>query len=372
MERQEGVGKQNETQTRRIPWLEKYRPKILDDVVGNVLIMDRLRTIAKEGNMPNMILSGPPGCGKTTSMLCLARTMLKKSFGDAVLELNASDDRGINVVRETISRFIDKRLTLPPKTHKIVILDEADRMTSGAQQSLKRVMEKCSNTTRFVLACNDSTEIIEALQSRCTILRFVYLSPEHVKKRLLEIMTAENIFGHQWDEGGMNALLFTADGDMRQAIANLQSTFNAYGMISEENVFRICDQPHPVILQQCLALCYCRDMYGASQIITKQLEEGYACIDILKTLFRVAKSSSSFESAVSLKVEGGEKEADADEKEEGANEDEENADRGEEENTTEKRIEFIREIGFCQLYCLESCLDAPLQLYGLIARLCLL
>src|SRR3954449_11928702 len=150
--------------------VEKYRPVFLDDVVGNTETIERLKIIAKEGNMPHVIISGMPGIGKTTSILCLARTLLGDAYKEAVLELNASDERGIDVVRNRIKGFAQKKVTLPPGRHKIVILDEADRfgflsllfdlslnfnsMTAGAQQALRRTMEIYSNTTRFCLACN--------------------------------------------------------------------------------------------------------------------------------------------------------------------------------------------------------------------------
>ncbi|CAM9780143.1 unnamed protein product, partial [Phaeothamnion confervicola] len=166
-----------------VPWVEKYRPTTLDDVVGNGPTIARLRIIAVEGNLPNVIISGPPGTGKTTSINALARTMLKDAYKNAVLELNASDSRGIDVVRNKIKMFAQKKVSLPPGQHKIIILDEADSMTAAAQQALRRTMEIYSSTTRFALACNISTKIIEPIQSRCAILRFSRLSDEEVRER---------------------------------------------------------------------------------------------------------------------------------------------------------------------------------------------
>ena len=129
------------------------------------------------GNMPNMILSGPPGTGKTTSTHCLARALLGSAYKEAVLELNASDERGIDVVRQRIKTFAQQKVTLPPGVHKVVILDEADSMTSGAQQALRRIMEIYSGTTRFALACNQSSKVIEPIQSRCAVVvRISYLA----------------------------------------------------------------------------------------------------------------------------------------------------------------------------------------------------
>src|SRR3989338_2341145 len=166
-----------------MPWIEKYRPRKVEEIVGNEGAVSRLRAIASSGNLPNLILSGPPGVGKTSSLLCLARELLGEAYWEAVLELNASDDRGIEMVRESIKMFAQKKVTLPPGRHKVVLLDEADNITSAAQQALRRTMELYSDTTRFALACNTSSKIIEPIQSRCAILRFTRLSAEELLSR---------------------------------------------------------------------------------------------------------------------------------------------------------------------------------------------
>lgn len=125
----------------QVPWIEKYRPQTLSDVVGNEETVERLQAISEDGNLPNLILSGPPGCGKTTSVHALARQLLGDAYSSAVLELNASDARGIDVVRNNIKNFAMTQVKLPVGRHKIVILDEADSMTTSAQQAMRRTME---------------------------------------------------------------------------------------------------------------------------------------------------------------------------------------------------------------------------------------
>jgi len=166
--------------------------------------------IAEQGNLPNLMLAGPPGTGKTTSVLCLAREMLGPVYKEAVLELNASDDRGLDVVRQRIKMFAQKKVTLKPGHHKIVILDEADSMTGQAQQALRRTMELHSATTRFAFACNNSSKIIEPIQSRCAVVRYSRLTNSDVLQRLRAVVAAENI-GDKVTQDGLEALLYIAE-----------------------------------------------------------------------------------------------------------------------------------------------------------------
>ncbi|CAI7729978.1 unnamed protein product [Closterium sp. NIES-53] len=224
-----------------IPWVEKYRPQRVEDIVGNEDAVSRLCVIARDGNMPNLIFAGPPGTGKTTSVLALAHALLGPSYRDAVLELNASDDRGIDVVRNKIKMFAQKKVTLPPGRHKIILLDEADSMTAGAQQALRRTMEIYSSTTRFALACNVSSKIIEPIQSRCAVVRFSRLTDAQVLARLMLVVQEEKV---AYVPEGLEAIVFTADGDMRQGLNNLQATATGFGLVNADNVFRVSDSIH--------------------------------------------------------------------------------------------------------------------------------
>lgn len=281
----------------QLPWVEKYRPQVLSDIVGNKETIDRLQQIAKDGNMPHMIISGMPGIGKTTSVHCLAHELLGRSYADGVLELNASDDRGIDVVRNQIKHFAQKKLHLPPGKHKIVILDEADSMTAGAQQALRRTMELYSNSTRFAFACNQSNKIIEPLQSRCAILRYSKLSDEDVLKRLLQIIKLEDV---KYTNDGLEAIIFTAEGDMRQAINNLQSTVAGHGLVNADNVFKIVDSPHPLIVKKMLLASNLED---SIQILRTDLwKKGYSSIDIVTTSFRVTKNLAQVKESVRLEM----------------------------------------------------------------------
>ncbi|CAH7668714.1 replication factor C subunit 4 [Phakopsora pachyrhizi] len=311
-----------------LPWVEKYRPRVLDDVTGNEETIDRLKVIARDGNCPHIIISGLPGIGKTTSILCLAHALLGESYKDAVLELNASDERGIDVVRNKIKTFANTKVSLPTGRHKIIILDEADSMTPGAQQALRRTMEIYSNSTRFALACNHSSKIIEAIQSRCAILRYSKLSDQQVLKRLIEISEAEKV---RYSDDGLSALIFSSEGDMRQAINNLQSTHSGFGFISSENVFKVCDQPHPALVKKILLACEKGDISNCLDRLDQLWSQGYSALDIVTTFMKVVKTMDKMAEYL--------------------------------------KLEFIKEIGFTHMRILEG-VSTLTQLGGLMSRLC--
>ncbi|CAH8462856.1 unnamed protein product [Schistosoma rodhaini] len=309
------------------PWVEKYRPIELKDIVGNENTICRLSVFARDGNLPNIIIAGPPGCGKTTSILCLARTLLKSAYKEAVLELNASNERGIEVVRTKIKMFAQKKVSLPEGRQKIIILDEADSMTEGAQQALRRIMELYSRTTRFALACNDSSKLIEPIQSRCAVLRYARLTSAQVMARLLEVSRFEGV---SYTEEGLEAIVFTADGDMRQALNNLQSTHEGFGMVSSDNVFKVCDEPHPMLIKQLIDHCSKGELSAAHKILRHLWTLGYSAEDIITITFRVIKNNPMEEYL---------------------------------------KLGFIKEVGLTHLRISEG-LGTYLQLAGLLARLC--
>ncbi|RLG68815.1 MAG: replication factor C small subunit, partial [Methanobacteriota archaeon] len=200
-------------------WAEKYRPKTLDEIVNQREIVERLKSFVKAKNVPHCIFAGPPGTGKTTAALCLARDLYGNAYREHLMELNASDERGIDVVRETVKTFARVR-SIGEVPFKILILDEADNMTADAQQALRRTMERYTETCRFILIANYSGKIIEPIQSRCAPFRFTYLPKAEHDAFLRRIAENESV---TLLDDGLEAIFDVCSGDMRKAINTLQA-----------------------------------------------------------------------------------------------------------------------------------------------------
>ena len=199
-------------------WIEKYRPSRLADIVGQDEIVERLSSYVKSGNLPHLLFTGSAGVGKTTAAVTLAHEFFRDSWQMNFRELNASDERGIDVVRNQIKQFA-RTTPLGEATFKILFLDEADALTTDAQAALRRTMESYAQTCRFILSCNYSSKIIDPIQSRCAIYRFKPLSPDAVKEETCRIAARE---GLTVTPEAMNAIVYIAQGDMRKAINALQ------------------------------------------------------------------------------------------------------------------------------------------------------
>ncbi|TKA67768.1 Replication factor C subunit 2 [Cryomyces minteri] len=225
------------------PWVEKYRPKSLDDITAQDHTVTVLRRTLQSSNLPHMLFYGPPGTGKTSTVLALAKQLYGPDLiKTRVLELNASDERGISIVREKVKDFARMQLSNPPAgpagieyrkryscpPYKIVILDEADSMTQDAQSALRRTMETYSKITRFCLICNYVTRIIDPLASRCSKFRFKSLDSANAGRRLEDIAANENV---DLEDGVIEMLLRCSEGDLRKAITFLQSAARLVGAL---------------------------------------------------------------------------------------------------------------------------------------------
>ena len=214
-------------------WVEKYRPAKLASIVNQKEIIGSLKSLLKNtSEMPHLLFSGSAGVGKTSTALCLAREILGDSWREYTLELNASDERGINMVRDRVKKFarfsgLDTRIPF-----KLVILDEADEMTSDAQTALRRIIEDTSRHCRFIMIANNISKIIEPLQSRCAVFKFTRIDEDDVTRYLEEICKKEKI---KYNEGGLKTIYTYSEGDMRHSINLLQASASI-GMVTEDNV----------------------------------------------------------------------------------------------------------------------------------------
>ena len=262
------------------PWTEKYRPKKLDEIIGQDAIVDRLKAYVKAESMPHLLFAGPAGSGKTTAALCITQELFGGIQGN-FLELNASDERGIDVVRTKIKDFARTRAITGD--FKIIFLDEADALTGDAQNALRRTMENYTKTCRFILSCNYSSKIIEPIQSRCAIFRFKPISRDAIKEKIIDILKKENI---SYTDGGIYAVTYVSEGDMRRAINLLQSVA-ALGKVDEENVYSIASRARPQDIQNLIQLSLDGKFIDARNLTDRlMLNYGMSAEDILVQMSR--------------------------------------------------------------------------------------
>lgn len=266
-----------------LPWVEKYRPTKLNEVVGQEEITSRLEAYVHAKNMPNLLFSGRAGIGKTASTLALAHEMFGDDITRNFLELNASDERGIDVIRGKIKDFAS---TMPfgGVPFKIIFLDEADALTRDAQQALRRTMEKYSKTCRFILSCNYSSKIIEPIQSRCALFRFKPLNDGDILKRLKYIAKNE---GLEVENDGYKAVIYVSDGDMRKAVNTLQVAAAVSKKINEDVVFKVASRAKPREVRDLVELGLTHKFLEARKKLDILLYEyGLSAEDILMQLHK--------------------------------------------------------------------------------------
>lgn len=280
-------------------WIEKYRPRRLSDIVGQDDIVVRLSSYVKSGNLPHLLFSGSAGIGKTTAAVALAREFFVDNWQINFRELNASDERGIDVVRNQIKQFA-RTSPLGDAEFKILFLDEADALTTDAQAALRRTMENYAQTCRFILSCNYSSKIIDPIQSRCAIYRFRALDGEAIIKEIKKIADAE---GLTVSEDGLNAIVYVAQGDMRKAINALQGAAIQDSNVDAEKVYEITSTARPDEIEELLdlALSGSRSFEAAERCLAVLMKErGIAPTELIRQIYQ---ATISREMERSLKVQ---------------------------------------------------------------------
>jgi replication factor C small subunit len=262
-------------------WAEKYRPKTLEDMVDQKEIVERLKSFVKSRNVPHCIFAGPPGTGKTTAALCLARDLYGDVYREHLMELNASDERGINVVRETVKTFARAR-SIGEIPFKIMILDESDNMTSDAQQALRRTMERYTETCRFILCANYSGKIIEPIQSRCAPFRFTFLPREEQDKYLRHIAENENV---KLQKDGLDAIFEVCSGDLRKAINTLQAAASLNKPVDAKVIYSIAGRASPADVQKIIEVAMNGNFIEARKQLREMIQKyGVAGSDIIRQI----------------------------------------------------------------------------------------
>ncbi|KAJ3055953.1 hypothetical protein HK097_008662 [Rhizophlyctis rosea] len=265
-----------------LPWVEKYRPTHLDELISHKDIISTISRFIDENRLPHLLFYGPPGTGKTSTILACARKLYGERYKSMILELNASDERGIDVVREQIKNFASTKKIFS-SGFKLIILDEADAMTQVAQNALRRIIEKYTRNVRFCIICNYVGKIIPALQSRCTRFRFAPLKEDQIRTRLDYVIETEGI---NITEDGRKSLLRLSQGDMRRALNILQATHAAFPIVNEDAVYTCTGSPRPKDITTMASIMFDSDFASAYAAVQRlKTEKGLALSDIITELY---------------------------------------------------------------------------------------
>ena len=262
-------------------WTEKYRPSKFLGIVGQDDIIKKVESLTNSLNIPHLLFAGPAGTGKSTLALIIVKELFEKNWKENYLELNASDERGINVIRDKVKNFARTK-ALGNVPFKIIFLDEADALTPEAQQALRRTMENYSTTCRFILSCNYSSKIIDPIQSRCVIFRFKLLEKKDIEKVIKKIEEEERL---QVNFEAIELLYEGSEGDCRRAINLLQSTASISPMITTELVSTVISSAKPKDIRVVLSYALSGDFQKAREkLLDTMLKDGISGPDVIKAI----------------------------------------------------------------------------------------
>lgn len=262
-------------------WTEKYRPDVFEEVVGQQEIVKRVRSLVQALNIPHLLFAGPAGTGKSTLALIIVKQLFKETWKQNYLELNASDERGIDVVRQKVKDFARTK-ALGNVPFKVIFLDEADALTQEAQQALRRTMENYTNTCRFILSCNYSSKLIDPIQSRCVVFRFKLLEKKDIAAVIKRIGEKENL---KVAEDTFESLYEISEGDCRRAINLLQATASISPNINAEMINIIASSTKPTNIKVVLDYALSGDFIKAREkLLDVMLKESVSGVDIVKSI----------------------------------------------------------------------------------------
>ncbi len=282
-------------------WTEKYRPKTLKDVVDQKHIIKRLIAFTGKESMPHMLFAGPAGTGKTTCALALAGDLYGDNIQQNFLELNASDERGIDTIRVKVKDFARSK-ALGKAPFKIIFLGESDALTRDAQQALRRTMEKYSNSCRFILDCNYPSKIIDPIQSRCVLFRFQLLNKTEIVEYLKRISKEEKI---DVTEKVLEEVYNISKGDMRKAINTLQSCSVLGDKVTIDLVYEVASMARPEEIRECLELCIKGDFVKARDLLFDTINKyGLSGLDVVKQIQSEVLNLESIGAKTKIKMIG--------------------------------------------------------------------
>jgi replication factor C small subunit len=262
-------------------WTEKYRPKKFEELVGQEEVIKRVQNLTKAMNIPHLLFAGPAGTGKSTLALIVVKELFGVHWKDNYLELNASDERGIDVIRQKVKDFARTK-AIGNVPFKVIFLDEADALTKEAQQALRRTMENFTTTCRFVMSCNYSSKIIDPIQSRCVVFRFKLLNKSDVSKRVKYIVDKESL---QLNDEAIETLYEASEGDCRRVINLLQASASISPMITVELIKTLIAGAQPGEIKIVLEYALSGDFIKAKEkLLDVMLKESVSGTDIIKSI----------------------------------------------------------------------------------------
>jgi replication factor C subunit 2/4 len=284
----------NDDRYKQIPWTEKYRPTDINDIYLPMVIKNRMIDIINSKDMPNIILTGPPGIGKTSAIKIIASELYGKYYDETVIELNLLDERGIKFMQGGIIPFCKTKIPYQQKdenrypSYKLIIFDEADNITPRVQDQITNIMEKFGNRIRFAFTCNSSEGIVESIQTKCLPWRYSSLSIKNITDKMIEICDNEKI---KYTESSLKKIAEISQGDLRSAINKLHLLYNKYGEIKDDYIGELCNTPQEMIIKKLFLSIINKNLNEALKITFDLKNKSYSGSDISLGMLTTIKSS---------------------------------------------------------------------------------